>query len=141
MTFDPDQFLNQTLTSATSTEYVNVPDGEYPAVISKLSGRQSGDYTILDIDWEIDDETVRELTGLPAPRVRQSVFLDFNGEALDDRKGKNITLGKLRDAVNQNVDGQEWSPNMLLGQIASVLVTSREYNEKTYNDIKSVASL
>ena len=138
--FDPDTFLSSTTTEASSTEYVPVPEGEYLAVVTKVAARATERAKILDVTWEIDDEAVKAETGLEHPTVRQSVFLDVNEQgALETGKGKNVDLGRLREAVGQNTPGQPWSPTMLEGQVARVRVAHRMYEGRTYADVKGVA--
>jgi len=139
--FDADQFMSTSTEGAMDTEFTPVPEGEYQAVVKSIKPRESGEYVILDVTWAIDDAEVSEVTGLDNPTVRQSIFLDMteNG-GLDMSKGKNIGLGRLRDAVNQNTGGA-WSPAMLEGQVAKVRVSHRLYEGRTYTDVKGVAKV
>jgi hypothetical protein len=123
-TFDPTSFMNTTVEGSNSTQYSNVPEGEYRASIKDVvpAVTQNGK-AYMGIQWIIDDETARQETGRAEPQVRQTVWLDVTESGgLDFGKGKNVALGKLRDAVNQNVAGQPWMPGMLVGQVATVRV-------------------
>lgn len=151
MSFDPDTFLNTDMSEATSTEYVPIPVGEYTAVIDKIGAKEivsqkNGEtYRFLEVTYIIDDEKVREITGMDEPRCRQSMILDFtDAGTLDLGKGKNVPLGRLREAVNQNQPGQAWNFNMLVGQAVKAMVKHRAADDGTgavYAEVKGVASL
>lgn len=140
-TFDPDLFLSQQSTEANDTQAIPVPEGEYTAVIKSVSARQAKDSTILDIVWSLDDEGVKQATGLKEPTCRQSIFLDVTASGgLDFGKGKNVSLGRLREAVKQNAAGVPWSPAQLNGAVARVTVKHRLYNDAIFADVKGVAA-
>lgn len=143
--FDAEQFMQSTVEGEMSTESVPVPAGEYVAVVKSVgsrSGEKDGKtWAMLDVTWEIDDPQVAEVTGRDVNTVRQSIFLDINDHGgLDLGKGKNIGLGRLREAVNQN-GPQAWAPAMLEGQSARVRIDHRMYEGNTYADVKGVAKL
>jgi hypothetical protein len=143
--FDPDQFMSSESEGEMSTEFTPVPEGEYNAVITSVEPRQftsaKGTFTVLDITWAIDDATVSEVTGMESPKVRQTAFLDLTASGgLDMGKGKNITLGRVREAIGQNNPGP-WSPTQLEGNVAIVKVEHRMYEGKTFADVKNVAKV
>lgn len=140
--FNPDTFLNTTVTDALSTAYVPVPEGEWTGVIKEIKPRAAKDSALLDIVWGVDDQSVVEQTGMANPIVRQSVFLDITDTgALDKGKGKNVQLGKLREAVGQNQNGKPWQPGMLVGQVAKIKVTHRMYEGEPQAEVRGVAAL
>jgi len=143
--FDEDAFMSSTSEGEMSTEFTPVPVGEYSAVVKKVGTRsgssEKGDWAVLDVTWAIDDATVSEVTGMDSPSVRQSIFLDITDNGgLDLGKGKNINLGRLREALSQNT-GAAWSPSMLEGNVATVLVDHRQYEGRTFADVKSVSAI
>ena len=139
--FDTESFLNQQVEGEMSTEFTPVPEGEYTGIVKDVKARQAKDSHLMDVVWEIDDEEARRVTGMEHPTVRQTIFLDLTDNGgLDLGKGKNIALGRLRDALNQNGPGA-WSPAMLLGQAAKVRVEHRLYEGRTFADVKGVAKL
>lgn len=142
MSFDPDQFLSGTVAGEMATEFTPIPEGEYNAVIEKVDARATrGGGAILDVTWTIDDQAVRDATGLDNPRCRQSVFLDITASGgIDVGKGKNVQLGRLREAVGQN-GPQAWAPGMLVGNVARVKVEHRLYEGQTFADVKKVSKL
>lgn len=150
MTLNADEFLNMAVEGSSSTELPIPEPGEYRAVVTEVGARtftfKKGDRAgsegmSLDVTWQIDDEAVKEALGYQ-PKIRQSVLLDLTPSGgLDMGKGKNVTLGRLRDALGQNQDGRPWAPNMLNGQVAVVNLQHRIDGDKVYADIKGVRAL
>lgn len=141
-TFNPETFLNTPVEAPLSTEYTPIPEGEYTAVIEKVEPRTVGQDSkpVLDIVWRLDapdSEDAHEKS------VRQTIWLDVTAQgSLDYGKGKNVQLGRLRDAVGQNQPGQAWMPSMLVGNVARVSVKHRMGNEgQIFADVKGVAKL
>jgi hypothetical protein len=150
MSFDPQQFMNMQVTEATSTEFVSVPEGDYTAVVTKVDFRTvqakngEGEMAFMDVTWEIDDPTgsVEAVTGRKKNSARQSIILDVTEwGSLDMGKGRNVGLGRLREAVGQNRPGVAWSPSMLIGQPARVSIKHRMDGDRTFVDVRSVAKL
>lgn len=144
MSFDPTAFLNQTFSETNSTEMVPVPEGEYLAISSEpkidtwstKDGSSSGLKTT--IMWEIQDEAVKELLGRE-PKVKQEFLLDLTDSgALDFGKGKNVTLGRTRAAMDLNEPGQPFAFPMMGGRMAKVLVKHREYNGALFPEVKGI---
>lgn len=123
-TFNPDAFMNSTTTEANSTQYAQVPEGEFQASIDSVTPRTTGTgKALLNVKWKVDDEGVRLETGMAEPSVFQTIWLDITESGgLDGNKGKNVQLGKLRDALGQNVAGKPWAPGMLVGGLAKIKV-------------------
>lgn len=129
-------FLNATTTETTSTEYATIPEQEYMAVIERLETRNPKQSSILDVFWRLDAPDIEEANG---KIVRQSLFLDLSSEgALLTGKGKNVKLGYLRTALNQNAEGVPWSPTMMIGNVARVKLENRSYEGKLFPDITAV---
>lgn len=143
--FNPDTFLNSTVSGKMSTATAAIPEMEARAYIKDIKARttQSGK-AIMDVVWAVQDPKASEVTGMDEPSVRQSVFLDLDDSGnLDHSTGKNIQLGRLRAALGQNSEGG-WSPSMLMGKTARIHITQRpDANDPTriYNDVKGVAAL
>lgn len=140
------QFLNTETKGSFDTKIVPVPEGEYEGVVEKLDVRSGtseagNDWTALDVTWDIQDPSVAKATGRDKNTVRQSLFLDMtdNG-SLDSATGKNVGLGRLREAVGQNDKSKSWSPRMLEGKRARVLVSHRVYNDEVFADVKRVSA-
>lgn len=143
-TFDVNALQNATFTESNSTQMSPVPEGEYIAAIRdaddcKLRSTEKG-FLILDVSWTIDDESVAAVTGMKTNKVRQSIFLDATeAGGLDFGKGKNVQLGRLREALGQNTAGQPWSFGNLIGSVARVTVKHRMVDDAIYTDIRGVA--
>jgi hypothetical protein len=127
-TFDPELFLSQTFDGAMSTQVEQCPAGEYTAVVDDITVEQfqgkkdpSKVYTKLTVRWAIDDPLVKESLGRDKVTVRQQLFLDIGPNGLDTGRGKNVSLGRLREAVGQNGPGA-WSMGNLKGAVAKIKV-------------------
>ena len=133
-------FMEQTTSEVLDTERPRSEPGEYQANVLEInvrdfySERKEKTYVVMDIFWDVDDPKVKALLDSDSNRIRQTVFLDMNdsGTGLDFSKGKNTGLGKVRDAVGQNIPGQPWSPTMLIGGRATVRV---EQDENGYTNV------
>lgn len=145
--FDVENFMNLTVEGENSTKREPCPEGEYMGIIKKVDIRpwQSKDGSksglTLDVTWDIDDQGVKEALGKTEVTVRQGIMLDLTEQSgLDMGKGKNVSLGRLREAVNMNVPGQAFSFAALPGAgPAKVKVTHRVDGEDVYDEIRSVA--
>lgn len=149
--FDVNQLADMQINDANDTKAIPVPEGEFNATITKFEPRtwQSKDGSksgvSLDITWEVDDTsgTVKVVTGRDKVTVRQSVGLDFveGTNNLDMGKGRNIGLGRLREAVGLNQPGKSFTFNQLPGQYARVMVKHRAADDGTdtvYAEVKAV---
>ena len=150
--FDPNTFMDATFTESNSTVAVPVPAREYPtaliedAKITPWQGKKDPSLSgmKLQIVWEIDDDAVRQELDRSKVTVRQEIMLDLNdaGTGLDMGKGKNVSLGRLREAVGLNSPGQPFSFAMLKGRVARIVVSHRqnpENPEQIFAEVKSVA--
>lgn len=139
--FDADTFKSSTVTGENDTVFTPIPEGEYQALAGKVDVRQAKSSIILDITWEIDDAAVEAVTGRDKNSARQSIFLDITESGgLDMSKGKNVQLGKLREALGQNGPGA-WSPSMIEGNVARVKIAHRLYESQIFSDVKGVSAI
>ena len=151
MPFDPVKFLQTEVQGKMETKYPSVPAGTYRAMVDNLKGRSqknddgSDPTPILDIYWTIDDAALKEKLGMEKISVRQSCFLDLSPEgAILRGEGKNIALGKVREAIGQNWEDKPWAPHMLKGAVASITVTNApnpKDPESPYSNVQSVSKL
>jgi len=147
-TFDPDTFLQQTTDGANSTTYVPCPEGEYTGVITKVEARPwqgkkdpSKSGVSLTLTWDIDSPDVREELQRDSVTVRQDIMLDLlPSGGIDTGKGKNVTLGRTRDAVGLNGDGP-FNFRMFEGKVAKVKVVHEIYNEAPQAKVSAVSRL
>lgn len=148
MSFDPQAFLDASVTEANDTKIIPVPQGEYMGIIDKITPRtwQSKDGTqsgvAIDILWLVEDADVKAFLGRDTVTVKQGLMLDtLSTGALDMSKGKNVGLGRLREALNLNQPGQPFSFGMLPGNAGKISVSHRISGEDTFAEVKSVAKL
>ncbi len=139
--FDSDTFMSATVEGESSTVFIPVPEGEFQALAEKVESRNANGYVILDVTWNIDDDSVVTATGRDKNTARQSIFLDMtDAGGIDMGPGKNIQLGKLREAIGQNGPGA-WSPSMILGNVAKIRVAHRLFGGATYADVKGTSAI
>lgn len=147
--FNPEQFLDMQVTESNDTKTIPVPAGEYIAVVEDVKCRQwqskadpSKSGVTLDVTWSLDDGAVKELLGRDKVTVKQGLMLDITDSGgIDMGKGRNVGLGRLRDALNLNVPGQPFSFSMLNGRVAKISVSHRVVGEDIFADVKGVAKL
>lgn len=147
--FDPSQFLEQQTSEANDTKLVPVPVGEYMAIVEKIDARQwrkkddpSVSGIALDLTWELDDAAVKELLGRDKVTVKQGLMLDLTETGgLDMGKGKNVNLGKLREATSLNEPGRPFAPSMFIGRMAKVRVEHRIDGDNIYAEVKAVTKV
>lgn len=151
-TFDPNTFLEMTVEDSNSTVMIPVPAGEFTGIIDKIDCRSwtskkdpSKSGMTLDITWTVDDANVKELLGRDKVTVRQGIMLDLtDAGGLDMGKGKNVSLGRLREAVDLNQAGQPFSFKMLPGRMAKIVVSHRPNDqnpEQIFAEVNAVAKL
>jgi hypothetical protein len=130
--FDANQFMSAVYTEVNDTKVALCPAGEYQAMIDKIEprsgtiskGERTGEpWASLNVTWTVTDQAVLALLGRDKVNVFQSVMLDLTPTGgLDMGSGKNVNLGRLREAVNLNQPGQPFSPTMLQGRLAKIMV-------------------
>lgn len=148
MTFDANAFLDSAISGSNDTKVIPVPVGEYMGIIEKVSPRQwqSKDGTssgvALDVIWLVEDANVKQYLGRDTVTCKQGIMLDLTPSgAVDNSKGKNIGLGRLREAVGKNNEGEQFSFSMLPGLSAKISVSHRIQGEDTYAEVKGVAKM
>ena len=125
--FDPKAFLDVTFNEANSTVRTPIPIGEHLAVIDSVdiaSGvKDNRQWNRLDVTYLIDDPKVKEALGRDKVTISQGLMLDFTPQGgLDFSKGRNVTLGRLREAVGLNQPGQPFGFRMLVGKPLKIVV-------------------
>lgn len=148
MTFDPQSFLDSSVSGSNDTKIIPVPVGEYMGIIEKVLPRQwqSKDGTAsgvaLDVFWLVEDDNVKQYLGRDTVTVKQGIMLDLTASGqVDMSKGKNIGLGRLREAVGKNDPTQAFSFSMLPGMSAKIAVAHRPSGEDIFAEVKGVAKL
>lgn len=150
--FNPDFILQGQSSDAMSTRTIPLPADLYLAQIMELTPRNvqgvkdpTKFYQFLDVKLEIKlSPAAQAELGRETAIRNYSVSLDLTPQGnLDYGKGKNVGLGRLREAVGQNVPGQPWSPMMLKGQVIKVLIKHEpdpRDNQNTLDKIDKIGS-
>lgn len=135
--FNPEQFINSAV-EPNATQFEVCPTGDFKMMIDSDpkqlvvtenprdqvgikhaagTSQKTGepyDFWTLELRCIVLDETVKKKLGRDTVQVRARVNLDFNESgSLDTGPNKNVQLGQLRDALDQNKPG--WKPSELLG--------------------------
>lgn len=149
--FDPQLFAQTAIKAQLDTQIIPCPVGDYRFIISKIDFRQAGrkdnpndKLTFLDLTCDLDislyPEVVEE-TKRDKISIRYSIILDLNEAGmLDVGPGRNVGLGRLREAVGQNTD-DEWSFNQLLGQPLVGKVVHEPYKDSVIANISTVTAV
>lgn len=152
--FNISSMLNSQVTESNSTELLQIDEGEYIAVIDPVSeenfksfdikkGERAGQKGLsLNLTWNINDESGAIIAKIGrTPKVRQNLFLDLTSQGgLDFGKGRNVSLGQLREALGQNMTGRPWSFGMLGGGVAKIKVKHRILDDgRTMAEVQAVA--
>jgi hypothetical protein len=129
MSFDPDNFMQQTVDQPLETEFKLIPPGDYQAMIGDFTSEaleqidfeyqkgdrrgQPGTMTKFNCPFVINDPRVAQSIGRDSTTVEMQIILDIaeNG-GLDFGTNKNVRLGQIRAAVDQNQPGP-WSIGQL----------------------------
>ena len=154
--FDADAFMNQQVDAPLDTVIAQCPEGEYRAMIDDFdnekafrtftSEKNQRDFTVFTPPFVIQDDAVAATLGRDKVSVfHKGIFLDFDANGgLDTSKGKNVDLGRLRDAVGQNVPGP-WSFSQLKGagpvMVRVVHEADRNDPEKKYARVTRVVKI
>jgi hypothetical protein len=147
--FDPSQFLDMQVEGSNDTKLIPVPAGEFTAISEKVECRTwtskkdpSKSGVTLEVHWLIDDNSVKEMLGRDKVSVRQGIMLDLlDSGGLDMGKGKNVGLGRLREALNMNSPGEPFSFSMIPGRMAKIKVDHRIDGDAIYAEVKGVTKV
>src|SRR5688572_7655633 len=132
--FDPNAYANMQVDGSFETQYTPIPAAEYPAQIDswKLETVKFTDKTtgaeefrlVCRLNWEIIDDAVKAALNMNKVTVKQDIFVDLTPTgAFDMSKNKNVELGRVREALNQNQG--PWSFSMLQGGLATIKIGHR----------------
>lgn len=133
--FNPEQFMEAAIQGANDTKITPCPVGEWHGQVEKVeakaqpinNGERAGEVLAkFLVYWEIMDEEPRRQTGREKVRVRQEILLDLTDEGMIDMgKGKNVRLGKFREAVGLNDPNVAFNPMQSVGRTGVVVVGHR----------------
>lgn len=117
--FDADTFLDSSAGGPLSTERTLIPEGTYSSCyiddvkpqegIIKSGDREGQPWVRINFRWVLDDQALRDKLGRAEVKITQGVMIDLTTDGkLDFSKGKNIRLGKLRQALGINAGDVQW---------------------------------
>lgn len=113
--FDPDAFLDSTMTDSSITQPPPPSEGEAVATIRDITAKMVGQDSkpILEVRWNVD--------GHVGAGARQTIWLERNSSGAPDLAATAV-IGQLRAATGLNQAGQPFSLRMLEGKSAKVLI-------------------
>ncbi len=145
--FDVNALMQAPVEGAMATQPVPVPEGDHLAVIFDVKGKEAstrdGIKPVLEVELHIDNPALEAELGRK-PKLFYTIWLELDeASRLAMGKGRNVDLGRLREAVKQNTPGQPWSITMLKGQPLRVLVFHKPSDDgtKVYANVKSFTSV
>jgi hypothetical protein len=155
MSFDADKFLNQTISDPMSTITIPCPEGEFKAFVDDgekaITFREGGiDRNGNELSPQcvvlfviMGDQMPNQILKRDKVMVPMNIWLDVNGDGLDLSEGKNVGLGRLRKALDQNAGA--WNPMMMKGKgPVMVKITQRsDKNDPTqkYAEVNRVSKI
>lgn len=152
--FNAETFLHTESDQALETKRIPIPIDQqdtFAGRITDVKFRQaagkkdvSQTYTFMDVTWELQvPPNILEAIARDKATVKQSLIVDVNaaGTGLDFAKGKNIQLGRVREAIGQNTPGEPWSPTRMMGGAANVKIKHRPDGEDVYDEVDTVTAL
>lgn len=156
--FDADSFMNETVDAPMATQLESVPDGEYVAVIGDFTSEafktieindkknpgQKIPRQVFEVPFIIQNDELKAKLERDTIVHRETYWLDFDGNGkLATGPDKNVRLGQLRAALDQNVPG--WNPGMLRNQgpllIAIKSKSDKNDPDKKYTNITKYAKI
>lgn len=159
MPFDADAFMNATVDDPMATALQGVPEGEYTAMVGDfdskafrtvtITNRTTGlqqDRPVLDIPFIIQDAALAAKLGREQVTHRETYWLDIDAAGrLDTGPDKNVKLGALRAALDQNKNNTPWAPSMLrnMGPLRIKITSTTDKNDpdKKYTNISRYAKI
>jgi hypothetical protein len=163
--FDANAFV-QAAVDPLSTQFEVVPEGEWqmmidsdpkqladttddnkaPVGIKRHAGTSEKTGKAYDFyDWTlmcvVTDQRVRDKLKREGVKVRMRLSLDLSDSGgLDTGPNKNVALGRLREALNQNKPG--WTPQALLGAGPFIgKVSHTQVKDAIYADVTRAARI
>lgn len=162
-TFDPEAFLSANVDEPLSTEFRLCPEGEYEMSIGDFDGTavqvfdftykqgpqagEPGTMTKLTVPCLIQDDKVKADLGRNTVIVSKQMILDMREGRIDTSPDKNTELGRLREAVGQNVKGQPWNvlnlrhSTKFLGRVAHREIELRDGSKRKIAEVTRVVKL
>lgn len=147
--FDPTLFLQQSQKAVANSTFVpQCPVGDYDMVVDKVTADQfpgvkdpSKTYTKVKFALTVNDPAVQAFLKRDKVVVLHDFLLEMteDGTGIDMAEGKNVGLGRMREATGLNVPGQEWSFGMFVGRPLKGHVEHEVYQGEAYAKVTKVA--
>jgi hypothetical protein len=125
------QSLFETAVEGSNSTKMNLlPPGLYSAQINKIGEPQFlGENK--NVGFRVSFNILNPPSDDTFAPVSATIFLDLTPQMqLDMSEGKNVALGRLREALDQNKPNVPWKFSDMLGQLCKVQIT-HELNKKT----------
>lgn len=142
--FDAQSFLDAATTESNATSLQPIPEGEYNAVISDVdvaqgTSQKTGEpWTRLDVKVELQEPALAEQLGRSL-NTKYGIMLDTTESGgIATGPGRNVGLGRAREALNLNQPGASFSPRMMVGRPCRVAIKHREYNGQIFDEVKAI---
>lgn len=149
MSFDAQALLNATTAEANSTKLLPAPVGDYVGQVSKVDvksgvSKSTGEvWCRLELTLESEDPKLEQI-GMRKKNFRADALLELTPMGtIDTGQGKNVALGRMREAAGLNQPGQPFSLGMFQGQVFKFTVEHQpDQNdpEKIYERVKALRS-
>ncbi len=149
MSFDAQALLNATTAEANSTKLLPAPVGDYVGQVSKVDvksgvSKSTGEiWCRLELYLESEDPKLEQI-GMKKKNFRADALLELTPMGtIDTGQGKNVALGRMREAAGLNQPGQPFSLGMFQGQVFKFTVEHQpDQNdpEKIYERVKALRS-
>lgn len=146
--FNPEQFMEGTVDGANSTKVESVPPGEYRAIIDEdikapkvVNSEKTGQtYVFFEVPFLVDDDALKAQLGRDKLMVRHTISLDIDEKGgLDMGKGKNVGLGRLREALGMN-DGP-FNPKSIAGKGPVMISVGWQKGSTDFTEVKKVGKI
>lgn len=147
-TFNPEQFLDATITEPT-VKRPPLPAGQdFVGIISDVKARTwqgkkdpSKSGVVMDVYIEFDLTARPDLKfAVPKVTITDGIMLDLTeGGMIDNGEGKNGKLRSYRNALDMNKPGDTFSFRAMQGRQIRARISHREYNGSLFDQIDSVA--
>ena len=148
MTFDPEVFLNQETIESMETRAVPIPAGEYRAMVENVGIVEQGEDKSIAalLTWLVLDEAVKQELSLDRVTVTQRIFLDVNdNNVIENGQNRNISLGRTREALGFNTNGEPFSLKLLRGAGPAIIHVRHAPNKRNpdspYINVVNVAAI
>lgn len=139
--FSSEEFLSSVFKGSSITSQPPVPAGEYVGTIrpGSIVYRTVGEdnLPVLEMMITVEDEKAKAATGRADPAARYTCWLEKGPNGVDWKNSAN--LGRLRAALGQNKDGEDWSPSMLEGKPIRIWVETQMRGDEVYTKVKRIA--